>query len=158
VRAENPPAPNNGRAEKENRAWAVPSFRSPSIGGGGGLLLLLLCVGCAPRPAVPPVEARNPKLNLALDMTPRRAASLDPTVLTVRITDAVGKPVRGAAVTLRLDMPAMPMGDNVVTTHQTTAGTYAGTGRFTMAGAWRVTAAASKGLERATRAFPVEVR
>jgi len=118
----------------------------------------VLCAGCAPRPAAPPVEARNPKLNLALDMTPRRAASLDPTVLTVRVTDVAGKSVSGAAVTLRLDMPAMPMGDNVVTTHRTTAGTYAGTGRFTMAGAWRVTVTASKGLERATRAFPVEVR
>ncbi len=121
-------------------------------------LLLLLCAGCAPHPAAPPVEARNPKLNLALGMTPRPATSLDPTALTVRVTDAAGRPVSGAAVTLRLDMPAMPMGDNAVTTHETTAGTYAGTGRFTMAGAWRVTAAAAKGPERAAQTFPVEVK
>lgn len=118
----------------------------------------MLCAGCAPHPAAPPVEARNPKMNLALEMMPRPATSLDPTALTVRVTDAAGKPVSGAAVALRLDMPAMPMGDNAVTARETTAGAYAGTGRFTMAGAWRVTVTAVKGPERATQAFPVEVR
>ena len=103
----------------------------------------------------------NPKLHLALDMTPRPVTSLDPTAFRVRITDAAGQPVRGAAVTVRLDMPAMAMGDNGITTRETTAGTYAGTGRFTMAGTWRVTVTASKGPERtmrAVQAFAVEVR
>ena len=123
-----------------------------------GLALLLLCGGCAPRPAPPPVEALNPKLRLALDRTPRPLRSLDPTALTVRVTDAAGRPVRGAAVSLRLDMPTMPMGDNGVTTRETMAGTYTGTGRFTMAGAWHVTVTAAKGPERATQAFRLEVR
>jgi len=66
--------------------------------------------------------------------------------------------VRGATVSLRLEMPAMAMGDNVVTTRETAAGTYAGMGRFTMAGAWRVTASAAQGPARTKQAFPVEVR
>lgn len=97
-------------------------------------------------------------MNLALDMTPRPVMSLDPTALTVRIRDAAGRPVSGATVTLRLDMPAMPMGRNEVRARETMAGAYAGTGRFTMAGAWRVAVTAVKGPERASRAFPVEVR
>jgi len=124
----------------------------------GLALLLVLCAGCAPHPAAPPAEARNPNLTLELDVAPRPATSLDPTRLTVRVTDAAGKSVSGADVTLRLDMPAMPMGENAVRTRETTAGTYAGMGRFTMAGAWRVTVTASKGPERATQAFPVGVR
>lgn len=122
---------------------------------GGGLLLV--CGGCAPH-AAPRAEVRNPKLTLTLDTTPRLPASLDPTVLTVRVTDAGKKPVRGAIVTLQLDMPAMPMGRNEVMARETQAGTYVGTGRFTMAGAWRVTVTAVKGTERATQVFPVKAR
>lgn len=123
-----------------------------------GIVLALLCAGCAPHPAAPPVETRNPNLHLALDMTPRPPTSLDPTVLTVRVTDAAGKPVSGATVTINLDMPAMPMGRNEVKAGETRAGTYVGMGRFTMAGAWRVTVTARKRSERATQGFPVEVR
>ena len=118
----------------------------------------LFCVGCAPRPTAPPAEARNPNLKLALGMPPRPVTSLDPTALTVRVTDAAGTPISGAALTLHLDMPAMPMGENVVAMRETAAGRYVGTGRFTMAGAWRVTALAVKGQERAAQVFPVEVR
>ena len=127
-------------------------------GGRGGLLLTLLCAGCAPRAAAPPAGARDPRLNLALGITPRPILSLDPAALTVRVTDAAGRPVRGATVSLHLEMPAMAMGDNVVTTRETAAGSYAGTGRFTMAGTWRVTASATQGPARTERAFPVEVR
>lgn len=133
-------------------------MRPPRCWGGYRVILLLLCAGCAPRPAPPPAALRNPSLNLALGVTPRRVTSLDPTALTVRVTDASGRPVGGAAVTLHLDMPAMPMGENAVATREAASGSYVGTGRFTMAGAWRVTASAVKGPERAVRAFPVEVR
>ena len=150
------------RAQEQDAAGIQPaqagccSFTAPPF--RAGFALLLLCAGCSPRTAAPLVEARNPKLNLALGITPRPATSLDPTALTVRVTDAAGKPVSGAAVTLRLDMPAMPMGENAVATHETRAGNYTGTGRFTMAGAWRVTATAAKGPERAMQTFPVEVK
>ena len=125
---------------------------------GWGLLLSLLCAGCAPHPAAPLVETPNASLQMALELTPRPATSLDPTALTVRIRDTAGKPASGAAVTAQLDMPAMPMGRNEVALHETRAGSYCGTGRFTMAGAWRVTVTAAKGPNRAVRAFPVEVR
>lgn len=95
-------------------------------------------------------------MNLALEMTPRLPKSLDPTALTVRVTDAGGKAVSGATVFLHLDMPAMAMGRNEVKARETQAGVYVGTGRFTMAGAWRVTVTASKGSERATQVFSVK--
>ena len=152
-----PPPPILGEHERTPEA-APLRIRLPQNWGRGGLLLLLLCAGCAPRPSAPPAEARDPNLHLALDTTPRSVRSLDPTVLAVRVTDAAGRPVSGAAVTLHLDMPAMAMGDNAVAARETAVGIYAGTGRFTMAGAWRVTARAVKGQERATQVFPVEVR
>ena len=121
----------------------------------GSLFFLALCAGCAPRPPMP-AEARNTQMNLTLEMTPRLPRSLDPTALTVRVTDAGGKAVSRATMLLRLDMPAMAMGQNEVKARETHAGVYVGTGRFTMAGAWRVTATASKGSERATQVFSVK--
>ena len=126
------------------------------------LLLLLLLPGCAPRPAAPPAPpatvTRGPKLNLTLESSPRPLLSLDPVPLTVRVTDAAGRPVGGAAVSLRLDMPDMSMGENVASAHEAEPGVYRATGRFTMAGKWRVTASAARGASRASRAFPVEVK
>ena len=120
----------------------------------GSILLLVLCAGCAPRPTTL-AEARNPQMNLTLEMTPRPPRSLDPTALTVRVMDARTKAVGGATVLLHLDMPAMAMGQNEVKARETQAGVYVGTGRFTMAGAWRVTVTASKGSERAAQVFSV---
>lgn len=121
----------------------------------GSLLFLALCAGCASRPATQ-AEARNPQMNLTLEMTPRLPRSLDPTALAVQISDRVQKPVSGATVLLHLDMPAMAMGQNEVRARETQVGRYVGTGRFTMAGAWRVTVTASKGSERATQVFSVK--
>ena len=136
-------------------SWPPPRPHPNKTQFWGSLLFLVLCAGCAPRPATPP-EARNPQMNLALEMTPRLPKSLDPTALTVRVTDAGGKAVSGATVFLHLDMPAMAMGRNEVKARETQAGVYVGTGRFTMAGAWRVTVTASKGSERATQVFSVK--
>ena len=55
-------------------------------------------------------------------------------------------------------MPAMPMGDNTQTLRETRTGEYGGTGRFTMAGAWRVTVTAARGAQQAVQEFPMEVR
>ena len=103
---------------------------------GSGFLLLL--TGCASHPAATP-DAFNPRLHLALETKPAPATSLDPTAFTVHVTDAAGQPVSGAKTTVRLTMPSMAMGDNPVTMSEQAAGTYAGTGRFTMGGAWRAT-------------------
>jgi len=100
----------------------------------------------------------GPKLNLTLDALPRPPLSLDPAPLTVRVTDAAGRPVAGAAVFLSLDMPDMPMGNNVAAAREMAPGVYRATGRFTMAGKWRVTASAARGASQASRAFPVEVK
>lgn len=128
----------------------------------GGLLLAFLGVliqaGCAPPPAATVRDASNPRLRLALTTTPDKPMALDPTRFTVCVTDAAGRPVQGATVTVGLAMPTMPMGDNVVALHETEAGVYAGSGRFTMAGAWRMTAAARSGAGRAAQSFSAEVR
>lgn len=133
------------------RNFPAPPFRA-------GIILVLLCAGCAPHPALPPRETPNPKLSLALDMTPKPATSLDPTTFTVNMTDAAGKPVSGAVATVDLVMPEMAMGKNEAALRETHAGTYTGTGRFTMAGAWRATITASHGAEKAVQSFSLQVR
>ncbi len=129
--------------------------KAPPFRAGG--LLLLLCAGCAPHSA-PPSAAPNPRLHLTLETTPRPPTSLDPTTFTVQVTDAAGKPVSGATATAWLFMPGMDMGDDTVTLREKANGTYAGTGRFTMAGAWRVTVSVSKGADHATQSFDLTTK
>lgn len=123
-----------------------------------GAILLLLCAGCAPKAVEAPREAPNPNLHLALATMPRLPRSLDPAALVVRVTNRMGKPVSGAKVIVSLAMPTMDMGENKVTMNEGAEGTYAGTGRFTMAGAWRVTVSVSEGADSATQAFPLQVQ
>lgn len=130
--------------------------------GRGGLLLVLcgvlLQAGCAPRPAATAHDTPNPRLRLALTTTPDKPTSLDPTWFTMHVTGAAGGPVKGATVKVGLTMPAMPMGDNDIALHETQPGVYTGSGRFTMAGAWRITATAASGQERTTKSFSTDVR
>jgi hypothetical protein len=161
ARGKRPPYPNSGEPEKllEKKAHACCLYGSPELGRGGLFLLALLVSGCAPRPMVPTVqEAPNPKLTMALEITPHPVTSLDPTQFSVRLRDLSGKPVSGAKIQITLAMPSMPMGDNTQTLRETRAGEYGGTGRFTMAGAWRVTVTAALGREQAIHIFPQSVR
>jgi len=136
----------------------VRGSRFPESAIGAEIIFFLLCSGCAPHPPAPTREEPNPHLTLALGIAPRPATSLDPTVFTVRVTDAAGKPLSGVRVEVALAMPVMEMGRNAVVMQETRAGTYIGTGRFTMAGDWRATVTASQGGEHAARNFPVQVR
>ena len=133
-------------------------FIAPSWIIAPSVLLALLAAGCS-HPATPaPKDAPNSHLAVTLDITPTPATSLDPTRFMVHLRDAAKNPVRGASVKINLDMPAMPMGDNSQTLSETKAGDYGGTGRFTMAGTWRVTVTASAGPEQTIQGFPVQVR
>lgn len=116
-----------------------------------------LGAGCSPhlRP-LPPAETAHWKI--AFSVTPGQPRQLDPALFQVQVTDKNKKPVSGAAVTAELVMPAMDMGRNAVPLHETTPGTYTGTGRFTMPGDWEATVSADKGAAHQARTFPVSVR
>ncbi len=162
-----PLCPNSGEPEKRNsqrRQAFLVSSSSPEL-GRGGIFLLLLCAGCAPRPATPstqadtPPEKLNPSLHITLGTSPSTPTSLDPTAFIARLTDAAGKPVSRAHLSLALSMPSMDMGDNFVQVSETaTQGTYRGTGRFTMAGDWRAVVSVSAGADRAAQTFSFQVR
>jgi len=95
---------------------------------------------------------------VALTTFPIAPLSLDPTSFSARVVDSAGKPVSGAQVNLSLAMPTMDMGENKVTLHEDAASIYAGTGRFTMSGTWRVTVTAIKSKVRATQEFFFQVK
>ena len=95
---------------------------------------------------------------MTLALQPASPRQLDPTRFVVTLKNTQGQPVTGAAVALNLTMPAMDMGENTVTLTPQAPGTYAGMGRFTMAGEWNVHANASKASDCAAQAFPVRVR
>ena len=119
----------------------------------------LLLTGCAPKPAPrfidPPPPALSAHIRFALTGTPR---SLDVIPVTVRVTDAQGQPLSNARVSVDLSMPSMPMPDNKTFLRETGPGTYMGTVRFTMSGAWTATVTATKGGAQGTQTFPVTVQ
>ena len=122
------------------------------------LPVLLLLGGCAPRRDVPQRAAPDPNLQMTLTVQPASPRQLDPAQFTVTLKDAHNRPVTGANVALNLMMPDMDMGTNTVTLTPRAPGTYAGTGRFTMAGLWSVHANVSTHADNAVQAFPVTVR
>ena len=117
-----------------------------------------LLAGCAPKPAPrfidPPPPALSARIRFALAGTPR---SLDPIAVTVRVDDN-GRPVTGAHVSVDLSMPSMPMPDNRTALRETAPGTYTGTVRFSMSGAWTATVTAAKGRAQSGQPFPVTVQ
>lgn len=122
---------------------------------GAALCLALACAGCA-HPAVPAPSLSNAQWRMAL--TPAAPRQLDPTQMTVQISDSHGRPVSGAAVTLSLVMPAMDMGQNQVAAKAGAAGIYTATGRFTMPGQWQATVQATKNTLHQTQSFPITVK
>ncbi len=107
-------------------------------------------------PPAPPVS--SPNLRVALSVSPQPTKQVDPATFTVRVTDATGQPVTGATVAVSLNMPGMDMGENKIMTAMQSSGTYVGTGRITMSGAWQATVTAAKGADKTTQAFPVQVQ
>ena len=118
--------------------------------------LLCLSAGCTQHTTIVPADTVH--WHIALSVTPRQPRQLDPVQFQVQVKDTNQKPVPGAAVTIRLAMPAMDMGRNEVKLHEMTPlGTYAGSGRFTMPGDWQITATADKGAAHQSQTFPVTV-
>ncbi|MBV9850756.1 MAG: FixH family protein [Armatimonadetes bacterium] len=123
------------------------------------LLALLALDGCAPRKDAPPgATPVNPNLRIALATRPPVPRQLDPTQFTIMVKDAHGRPISGATVTADLTMPGMDMGENKVALTPQAPGTYAGAGRFTMAGSWRVTVTAVRANDRSAQSFPITVQ
>ena len=109
-----------------------------------------------PQALVPPSIDKN--LQPTLQISPLPVRQMDPSTFTARIVDAHGKPVSDASVILSLTMPAMDMGRIQVITQPRGDGRYVGTGRFTMAGGWNVSATVRRGSEMSVRTFSMSVR
>lgn len=126
------------------------------------LFLACLCAGCASHTAAPTLmtaPSASAPLKITLELSPALPRSLDPTRFIVHITDEQGKPVTDAKVGIRLSMPEMDMGKNDVEAKPGgAAGTYAGTGRFTMSGKWQAAVTAKGGKAEAAQTFPMQVK
>jgi membrane fusion protein, copper/silver efflux system len=96
--------------------------------------------------AAPTSGAQKAKLTFAVDPNPPKASS--EAMFHITLTDAEGKPIPDAKVTVTLVMPAMPamgMGEMRSTTDVPWAGgMYMGKGQISMAGPWNVTVEATR--------------
>jgi nitrogen fixation protein FixH len=97
------------------------------------ILLLAACGGAGTSVEKQTVDG----ITFALEQ-PRQVALLDNYEYTVTLTDAAGKPIDGAQVSLEQDMPAMPMNSNRPLGEPLGDGRYRITGVFTMEGDWIV--------------------
>ncbi len=128
------------------------------------LLLLLSFLGLSaacgkPKPAA---TADTPKTapaawKMNLFTVPEPPVTGKEASFVVKLTDEAGKPVAGAQVNASLVMPLMDMGKNEVTLADKGAGSYQGTGKFTMAGPWNVVVTAAAQGKSAQQVFPVVV-
>ena len=134
-------------------AFSTFLLRLPRTGAGG----LLFLVGCASHPSAAPAPPQSLPLKISLQLTLPKPQQLDPTLFKVQVRDRSGKPISSAIVTVNLAMPTMEMSRNAVLMNAGEPGQYMGIGRFTMAGSWSVTVTATKGKDRASQTFPVEV-
>ena len=76
----------------------------------------------------------------------------------VRVTDAKGAPVEGAAVELVLTMVDMDHGEFKSSAKQTKPGIYTATSKFMMGGAWNVEVRAKKGSDSASSKQKIQVK
>lgn len=122
--------------------------------------MLLGGAGCAQpaKPLAPPASQVSPHLRVALTVAPSPARQMDPETFTVRASDADGRPVSGAVVTISLAMPGMDMGGNEVKMHPAGPGTYIGTGRFSMDGGWQAQITAIRDKDKTVQFFPIKVQ
>jgi nitrogen fixation protein FixH len=93
-------------------------------------------------------EASAVKIDLHADLTPLKAG--EDNLFRVTLTDATGKPVADARVTVTLIMPAMPsmgmpeMKNSIDLAWKSDGNKYEGKGQAPMAGTWTVLAEARK--------------
>ncbi len=80
------------------------------------------------------------------------------TPITVKLTDAGGKPVAGAEVETILTMVEMDHGEFKETAKQVKPGVYEAKQKFIMAGAWQIEVKARKGAQTPSQKFRYEVK
>jgi hypothetical protein len=99
-------------------------------------VLASLCLsGCSRSDAGPPSATGT--LQTVIETAPSPPHAGQDVKFTVRVTEG-SQPLAKAQVSLFLEMSDMDHGENRVALQEQLPGVYAGTGRFSMAGAWLV--------------------
>jgi len=102
----------------------------------------------------PAVTETKAKVELTTDPSPAQKGS---NTIRVKLTDATGKPISGAQVTVTFFMAAMPSVKNVIEGADKGAGVYEGKGDLGSGGMWQVTVTAKQnGKTIATRKLSVK--
>jgi hypothetical protein len=84
-------------------------------------------------------------INVALTINPYPPTMRQPTEFSVTLTDASGKAINDAKVTLDLTMPEMYMPPNKPALNFIADGKYSAMGQFTMRGWWRIEVIIARG-------------
>jgi len=92
-------------------------------------------------------------VSLALDpYPPSSAGNFD-----VTLADASGQPISDATISLDLTMPAMPMPVNKLSMDPVSVGKYQASGYFTMRGLWRIEVIITRGDQKQSVFFDVNL-
>jgi len=128
---------------KMDAAPPAASQSAPADGGMAGMNM------------APPTVPNAPAVAASLTITATTATpKMGDNPLTIRITNAQGKPVTGAVINTSVAMTSMDMGTTHPTVKEKGAGQYAATATFSMAGPWRVNVKVTlPGQKPQTKAF-----
>ncbi len=114
-------------------ALALAAFTAPSVSG-----------------------AAAPALAVAASVSPNPPKT-GPTTIVVAVSEN-GKPVRGAKVSIKTDMPAMSMAGPTLTATDNGDGTYSALTNLTDATTWRLRISAKSGAKTGTAAVSIDVK
>jgi nitrogen fixation protein FixH len=120
-------------------------------------LLLALSLGALSFGAITLMAQSKPNWKIAYEVPKTAKANYD-TPLTVKITDAKGKPVGGATVETVLTMVEMDHGEFKEPAKEVKPGVYEAKQKFIMVGAWQIEVRAKKGAESASQKFRFDLK
>jgi hypothetical protein len=119
-------------------------------------LVATACAGGAPATGTQPEGAPVSGFTLKLGTNPS-PARIGQVELFVDVTDASGKPVDAAAVTMKADMIGHSMGDLSGALTPQGNGRYAASANLSMAGPWQVDVSVEADGKTAAQQFAIEV-
>ncbi len=121
------------------------------------LALLGLTTACGkPKPAAA-TNGTDPAWKMTLSTVPDPPVNNKEGRFLLLLLDPAGQPVSGAQVRASLEMVGMDMGKNEVGFAEKGNGSYEGTGKFTMAGPWKVVVSAAARGKSTQQTFPLVV-
>jgi len=121
------------------------------------IFVAFLLIGCSQAAITEFTQTKN-GIVAVFNMSPVSPTMMEPTILSLHLTDADSVPLEGAQVTYDLTMPGMSMPPNQPDALEINPGVYTADAAFTMSGDWRVAMTVFYNGETTTFIFDISIK